>query len=79
MSLRPEKISINTQGLEVNLPGKVVHRTYLGGYTHYKIRTENNVELRVSKRNTISNDIEYNINQQVSIGFSKASVRVLCK
>ncbi|TWX63559.1 ABC transporter ATP-binding protein [Colwellia demingiae] len=77
MSLRPEKISINTPGLEVNLQGKIVHRTYMGGYTHYKVRTENATELRISKRNTISNDTEYNLGQQVDIGFSKASVRVL--
>lgn len=77
MSLRPEKISINTQGLEVNLQGHIIQRTYMGGYTHYKVRTTNATELRVSKRNTISNDIEYDINQQVDIGFSKASVRVL--
>lgn len=79
MSLRPEKISLNTQGLEVNLTGEVVHRTYMGGYTHYTVRIANATELRVSKRNTISNDIEYAINQQVNIGFSKASVRVLCQ
>ncbi|MEY8198958.1 MAG: ABC transporter ATP-binding protein [Colwellia sp.] len=79
MSLRPEKISINTPGLEVNLQGKIVHRTYMGGYTHYKVRTSNATELRVSKRNIISNDIKYSLNQQVDIGFSKASVRVLCQ
>ncbi|MGB1239156.1 MAG: TOBE domain-containing protein, partial [Pseudomonadales bacterium] len=79
MSLRPEKISINTPGLEVTLPGKIVHRTYMGGYTHYTVRTGDGAELRVSKRNTISNDIEYDIEQVVDIGFSKASVRVLCQ
>ncbi|EPJ53355.1 MAG: spermidine/putrescine ABC transporter ATP-binding protein [Osedax symbiont Rs2] len=79
MSLRPEKISINTQGLEVNLQGEIVHRTYMGGYTHYKVRTANGIELRVSKRNTISNDTEYQLQQRVDIGFSKTSVRVLCQ
>jgi spermidine/putrescine transport system ATP-binding protein len=77
MSLRPEKISINTPGLEVNLQGKIIHRTYMGGYTHYRVRTENATELRISKRNTISNDTEYNLDQQVAIGFSKSSIRVL--
>ena len=77
LSLRPEKISINTPGLEVNLSGKIVQRTYMGGYTHYKVRTQNGTELKVSKRNVISNDINFDVEQVVDIGFSTQSVRVL--
>ena len=77
LSLRPEKISINTPGLEVNLSGKIVQRTYMGGYTHYKVRTQNGAELKVSKRNVISNDINFDVEQVVDIGFSTQSVRVL--
>jgi spermidine/putrescine transport system ATP-binding protein len=77
LSLRPEKISINTPDLEINLSGKIVQRTYMGGYTHYKVRTQNGADLKVSKRNVISNDINFDVGQVVDIGFSTQSVRVL--
>ena len=77
LSLRPEKISINSQGLDVNLEGTIVHRTYMGGYTHYTVQTQNGQTLKVSKRNHISNNVSYGINERVNIGFLQSSVRVL--
>lgn len=77
LSLRPEKISINSQGLDINLSGTIVQRTYMGGYTHYTVRTQNGQNLKVSKRNNISNNTSYGINEIVSIGFLQSSVRVL--
>ncbi len=77
LSLRPEKISINRDDLDVSLPGEVVQRTYMGGYTHYTVRLQSGSELRVSKRNNISNDISYALNESVQIGFATQSVRVL--
>jgi len=77
LSLRPEKISINSQGLDINLEGTIVQRTYMGGYTHYTVRTQNGQNLKVSKRNQISNNPSYSINEIVNIGFLQSSVRVL--
>ncbi|SFG83152.1 ABC transporter ATP-binding protein [Neptunomonas qingdaonensis] len=77
MSLRPEKISINKSVDGVSLPGRVMHRTYMGGYTHYTIQLSSGADLRVSMRNNISNNINYDLNEAVTLGFSPASVRVL--
>jgi len=77
LSLRPEKISINSDGLDINLEGRITQRTYMGGYTHYTVHTEQGQNLKVSKRNHISNNISYGINEMVKIGFLQSSVRVL--
>lgn len=77
LSLRPEKISINSEDLDINLEGCIVQRTYMGGYTHYTVRTLNGQHLKVSKRNHISNNTSYGINEVVNIGFLQSSVRVL--
>ncbi|WP_317929520.1 ABC transporter ATP-binding protein [Halioxenophilus sp. WMMB6] len=77
MSIRPEKISINSEALDVNLAGVVTHRRYMGGYTHYTVRLENDTELRVSKRNKISDDISFPLNETVRLSFAAKSARVL--
>lgn len=79
MSLRPEKIYLNKFDADFVLPGEVVHRTYMGGFTHYTVQLESGAELRVSKRNSISNDICYELNEKVGLSFSPDSVRVLAQ
>lgn len=77
MSLRPEKIYINKAENEFELVGTISHCNYMGGYTHYSVTLTNGQMLKVSKRNSISNDINYEINQSVTLSFSPESVRVL--
>lgn len=77
MSLRPEKIYINKSENEIDLVGKISHCNYMGGYTHYSVTLDNGQILKVSKRNSISNDVRYEINETVNLSFSPSSVRVL--
>lgn len=77
MSLRPEKISINKKDTEISLQGRVSHRIYMGGYTHYEVVLESGVSVKVSTRNTISDDVRYDIDETVTLSFSISSVRVL--
>ncbi|MBB1271351.1 ABC transporter ATP-binding protein [Psychromonas sp. SR45-3] len=77
MSLRPEKIYINKPENGPELAGKVASRNYMGGYTHYSIALDNGQSLKVSKRNSVSNDVSYEIQQPVKLSFSPESVRVL--
>lgn len=79
MSLRPEKISINNPDDEVSLAGEVTHRSYLGGFTHYTIKLSDAVSVKVSQRNSISDDVRYDMGESVTIGFSPRSVRVLAQ
>jgi len=77
MSLRPEKIYINASNSEFELVGTIAHCNYMGGFTHYSVTLTNGQILKVSKRNSISNDIRYENGQSVTLSFSPESVRVL--
>ena len=76
LSLRPEKISLQEQAAGIIMDGVIVNRNYLGGYTHYIVNA-GDATLRVSKRNSDSNGVVYNIDEHVKLGFQQSSARVL--
>ncbi len=76
LSLRPEKIGMEDQAVGEVMAGRITHKNYLGGYTHYTVRV-GEVDLRVSKRNAISHSQSYEIDRVVKLGFRPDSARVL--
>ncbi|MCA0938506.1 ABC transporter ATP-binding protein [Salipiger pacificus] len=78
MSLRPEKIGLEEQAVGNVMTGTVRARNYMGGYTHYVVETAG-VELRVSRRNGLSQAESYPIGQEVRLGFRDDSVRILAQ
>ena len=76
LSLRPEKIGLQEQAAGVIMQGKITGRNYLGGYTHYTVAVGNS-ELRVSKRNSVSQGAVYGVGESVKLGFAESSARVL--
>jgi len=77
LSLRPEKITINKVGAEMAINGRISHSTYMGGHTHYNVVLDDGFNIKVSKRNSISDDVTYEQDEIVSLSFSPNSVRVL--
>lgn len=77
LSLRPEKISINKLGAENAISGTILHATYMGGYTHYDVLLNSGLSVKVSKRNNMSDDVNYARDEIVNLSFSPTSVRVL--
>ncbi len=77
VSLRPEKISINSKEKDIHITATVIDTYYMGGYSHYKVKISKGTELYVSKRNENINDISYPIGAEVDIGFNVDSARVL--
>lgn len=76
LSIRPEKISLPEQGNPIVFEGTVIGANYLGGYTHYVVKT-GGIDLRVSKRNTTSRNHMLKIGEPVKLGFSAESARIL--
>lgn len=76
MSLRPEKLGLEEQASGQTMKGQIINKNYLGGYTHYIVRV-GDIDLRVSKRNSISHGASYEVNTNVTVGFAHDSARVL--
>ena len=76
LSLRPEKIGLQDQAAGIVMDGEIVNRNYLGGYTHYIVKV-GDAQLRVSKRNSVSDGAVYGLNEKVKLGFQEDSARVL--
>lgn len=76
LSLRPEKIDLQDQATGILMDGVIVNRNYLGGYTHYTVKV-GDAKLRVSKRNSDTNGIVYNLHEKIKLGFQPSSTRVL--
>lgn len=77
ISLRPEKITVDDTNDDHHLSATVIHSSYMGGYSQYRVRLENGVELQLSRRNRLSNQETYALGSTVNIGFKLSSVRVL--
>ncbi|WP_108260646.1 ABC transporter ATP-binding protein [Mangrovicoccus ximenensis] len=78
LSLRPEKIGMETQADGHVLQGTVSGRNYMGGYTHYTVDVAGQ-SLRVSRRNARSHADSYEPGQPVTLGFREDSARVLAR
>lgn len=76
VSIRPEKIGLGDQAEGNIRTGTVIARNYMGGYTHYMVRT-GEVELRVSKRNATTHGQSLEIGAEVKLGFRDENARVL--
>ena len=76
LSLRPEKISINSPS-EYTFDATIVHSSYMGGYSEYRVQLDNGVKLRLSHRNRTANTESHAIGSTVTIGFDASSIRVL--
>ena len=76
LSLRPEKIGMEDQAVGEIMQGRVTNKNYMGGYTHYTVDV-GGTELRVSKRNAISQSQSFEIGREVRLGFRHDSGRVL--
>ncbi|MBE3639296.1 ABC transporter ATP-binding protein [Mangrovicoccus algicola] len=78
LSLRPEKIGMESQAEGHLLQGTVTGRNYMGGFTHYTVDVAGQ-SLRVSRRNALSHAEGHAPGQPVSLGFRADSVRVLAQ
>jgi len=76
LSLRPEKIGLDSQARGQILRGSVLSHNYLGGYTHYRIRV-GEVELRVSRRNAASHTGVLPTGSEIDVGIEPEAARVL--
>ncbi len=77
ISLRPEKISVTDDSDTHTFNATVIHSSYMGGYSQYRVRLDNGIELCLSHRNRISNQETYALNSTITIGFKLSSIRVL--
>ncbi|WP_138469921.1 ABC transporter ATP-binding protein [Poseidonocella sp. HB161398] len=78
LSLRPEKIGMQSQADGHVLQGTVRGRNYMGGFTHYTVDVAGQ-PLRVSRRNALSHAESFEPGQTVSLGFREDSARVLAQ
>lgn len=78
LSLRPEKIGLEEQAVGNILTGTIRARNYMGGYTHFVIET-GGVDLRVSRRNSVSQAESLGVGREVRLGFRDEAVRVLAR
>ena len=76
LSIRPEKLNLGNQVQGIDFTAQVVHKHYLGGYTHY-VLTANGIEIRASRRNASREGDVIAVGSTVHVGFVEASARVL--
>lgn len=76
LSLRPEKIGIGDQATGHRIAGVILHRNYMGGSTHYTVRVAG-IDLRVSRRNALSQGAMPEEGSVVTLGFDHAAARIL--
>ncbi|WP_412070675.1 ABC transporter ATP-binding protein [Pseudooceanicola nanhaiensis] len=76
LSLRPEKIGLDDQASGQILSGTITSTNYLGGFTHYVVRV-GDADIRVSRRNDLSDTPTLAEGATVKLGFSPAATRVL--
>lgn len=76
LSLRPEKISLADQAAGITMQGRIVSKSYLGGYTYYTARV-GDTDLRASKLNSQGQDRSFDLDTELLLGFDESSARVL--
>jgi spermidine/putrescine transport system ATP-binding protein len=78
LSVRPEKIGLEDQATGELLDGTIAALNYMGGYTHYTVDVRG-IQLRVSKRNSVSHSQSLEVGRSVKLGFRADSTRVLAR
>lgn len=76
LSIRPEKLNLGNQVQGIDFTAKLVHKHYLGGYTHY-VLSANGTEIRASRRNASREGDVILVGSTVHVGFVEESARVL--